>query len=82
MIKVNDWEVVENLLKFVGDKYEIDFVDLEKKFVEGVKLMIFCSFYNLVGCVWIKEELKKFVDFCEKYNVLIVLDEIYFDLIY
>ena len=30
MIEVNDREVVENPLKLAGDKYEIDFADLEK----------------------------------------------------
>ena len=58
MIEVNDREVVENPLKLAGDKYEIDFADLEKKFAEGVKLMILCSPHNPVGRVWTKEELK------------------------
>ena len=82
MIKVNDREVVENPLKLAGDKYEIDFADLEQKFAEGVKLMILCSPHNPVGRVWTKEELKKLADLCEKYNVLIVSDEIHSDLIY
>ena len=44
--------------------------------------MILCSPHNPVGRVWTKEELKKLADLCQKYNVLIVSDEIHSDLIY
>lgn len=44
--------------------------------------MFFCSFYNLIGCVWMKEEFLQFGLLCIKYNVIVVVDEIYFDIIY
>lgn len=58
----------------------MDYEDIENK-IKDVKLFIFCNFYNLVGRVWIKDELKKLGDICFKYNVKIIFDEIYSDII-
>ena len=45
--------------------------------------MIFlCSPHNPTGRVWSKEELTKLATICEKYDLLIVTDEIHSDLIF
>ncbi|MDT8717204.1 pyridoxal phosphate-dependent aminotransferase [Clostridium sp. 19966] len=82
VIKNNSCEVVENELIFDGNKYEMDYEDLEKKASDPkVKLMILCSPHNPVGRVWKEEELKRLGDICLRNNVIVVSDEIHNDLI-
>ncbi|MCF7794316.1 MAG: PatB family C-S lyase [Candidatus Cloacimonetes bacterium] len=80
-IKKNDREVVNSQLKLVGNRYEIDFKDLENKLKADVKMMLFCSPHNPVGRVWTKSELEKVATLCLDNNVLLISDEIHSDLI-
>lgn len=74
--------LMDNRLIRTEDSYEIDFEDLEKKAAdENTKMLILCSPHNPCGRVWKKEELKKISEICLKNNVLVVSDEIHFDLI-
>ena len=75
-------QVVENSLRFNGEKYEIDFEDFEKKLQTGVKAFVLCSPHNPVGRVWTKEELSEMARLCLKYDVLILADEIHADLVF
>ena len=62
--------------------YSINFDDLEAKLADPeVKMLIFCSPHNPIGRVWTKAELTRVGELCLKYDVLIVSDEIHFDLI-
>lgn len=79
----NDRILVNNPLKLVGNRYEIDFQDFEKKIVENqVKLFLLCSPHNPVGRVWEEWELRKMGDICLKHHVLVVSDEIHSDFTY
>lgn len=81
-IQYNNRKVVENPLLFDGKDYTMDYHDLEEKAKDpNNKLLILCSPHNPVGRVWKEEELKKVIEICEKYNVLIFSDEIHSDLI-
>lgn len=76
--------VVDNPLRFNGksNRYEIDFADLEEKAKDPKnKLLIFCSPHNPVGRVWTKEELSEVARICLENDVLVVSDEIHFDLV-
>ncbi len=75
-------EVIENSLKYNGDKYKIDFNDFEEKLQQGVKAFILCSPHNPVGRVWTNNELLEMARLCLKYNVLIFADEIHADLVF
>lgn len=75
-------QIIENPLKFNGEKYEIDFADFEEKLQQGVKAFILCSPHNPVGRVWTKEELTEMGRLCLKYDVLILADEIHADLVF
>ena len=46
-----------------------------------VKLFLLCSPHNPVGRVWRREELKEVLSLCQKYDVLVISDEIHSDLI-
>lgn len=82
-VKDNGRTLVENnLVKDENGYYTVDFEDLEKKLsCEDVTLFILCNPHNPVGRVWKKDELEKMGELCRKYNVRILVDEIWRDLI-
>jgi len=81
-IKKNNRNLVENELINTGDNYIIDFEDLEAKAKDPKnKILLFCSPHNPVGRVWTEEELNKVAKICLDNDVLIISDEIHFDLI-
>lgn len=82
VIKNNQRECVLSPLKEVDGSFEMDFESLEKKFAEGVRLMFLCSPHNPVGRVWRQQELARLGEICERYDVLVVADEIHCDLIF
>ena len=80
-IKLNHRKLVNNSLVEKDGLFEIDFVQLEKDFVEeDVKLYILCNPHNPGGRVWEKEVLEKIGQLCQKHGVLLVSDEIHQDL--
>jgi len=74
-------KMLENELKIVDGKYEIDFEDFEKKAKEA-KVFLFCSPHNPTGRVFTKEELEKLAKICKENSVIIVSDEVHADLVY
>lgn len=82
-VKDNGRTLIENnLVKDENGYYTVDFEDLEKKLsYEDVTLFILCNPHNPVGRVWKKNELEKMGELCRKYNVRILADEIWRDLI-
>ena len=80
-IKLNNRRLNTNSLVEKDGLFEIDFVQLEKDFVEeNVKLYILCNPHNPGGRVWEKEVLEKIGQLCQKHGVLLVSDEIHQDL--
>lgn len=81
-ITANKRKVINTELLLCNDHYEIDFEDFEEKAkLESTKILILCNPHNPVGRVWSEEELKKIGRICIDNNLLIVSDEIHFDLI-
>ena len=79
-IRNNNLKVIENPL-INEDNYQIDFDNLETLCKdENNKALILCNPHNPVGRIWTKEELKRIADLCEKYNVLLISDEIHCDI--
>lgn len=82
-IENNGCHVVDNMLRFNGDYYEIDFEDFEEKAKDPkVKLFILCSPHNPVSRVWTRAELERLGRICADNGVLVVADEIHNDLVY
>ncbi len=83
MVEKNDRLVVDNPLKMENGKYVMDFEDLETKLKDPeVTMLLLCNPHNPVGRVWTKEELTKVAELCLAHHVLIVSDDIHFDLIF
>ena len=79
----NNRRLINNPLKQVEGRYQIDFEDFEEKIVSNdVKLFMLCSPHNPVGRVWEEWELRKLGDICLKHGVLVVSDEIHSDFTY
>ncbi|WP_153723100.1 MalY/PatB family protein [Sporosarcina cascadiensis] len=73
--------LVNSELVNTDGKYTIDFEDFEKKIADNdVKLFIHCTPHNPVGRVWTAQEAEKLLAICEKYDVLVVSDEIHHDM--
>ncbi|OEH85066.1 cystathionine beta-lyase [Desulfuribacillus stibiiarsenatis] len=82
IIQDNDREIVHNELVYHEGRYEMDFDDLEEKLKHPkAKLFLLCSPHNPVGRVWTHEELKRVGELCIRHNVLIISDEIHWDIV-
>ncbi len=82
-IRANGREVIDNALMRRGNRYEIDFDDLERKAADPkATMMILCSPHNPVGRVWSLEELRRISEICLRNGVIVVSDEIHNDLVY
>ena len=79
----NGYHIVHSPL--VRDKdgiWRMDYEDMEKKIrEEEIHAAIFCSPHNPCGRVWEREELEKAFAIFEKYDVHVVSDEIWSDII-
>ncbi|RSK28403.1 pyridoxal phosphate-dependent aminotransferase [Bacillus sp. HMF5848] len=81
VIQKNNRKLITSSLLIENNHYEIDFNDVEQKFANGIKAIIFCSPHNPGGRVWTKSELQTLAALCKKYNVLIISDDIHSDLL-
>ncbi len=78
----NNRKIIKSELILNEDHYEINFEDFEEKAkLKDTKLLILCNPHNPVGRVWSEEELKNIGRICSDNNVIVVSDEIHFDLI-
>lgn len=78
----NGRKLAENPLKLSNGRYEMDLDHLEQCAKAGAKLLLLCSPHNPVGRVWNRDELTKLLEIAERYNLVILSDEIHHDLIY
>ena len=80
-IRNNNLEIISNKLIYKDNNYYIDFDNLEKLLaLESTKVYLLCNPHNPIGRIWSKEELRRIADLCEKYDVLLISDEIHCDI--
>ena len=76
-------KLVENPLKLINGRFEMDYDDLERKVSsENVKLAVLCSPHNPSGRVWKRDELERFASICLNKKVIVLSDEIHSDIVY
>ena len=82
-LKNNGYEIVSSpLVRDAQGIFRMDLADMEEKFRKGdIPAMIFCSPHNPTGRVWEEEEIRAVTELCRKYDVKIVSDEIWSDII-
>ena len=62
--------------------WRMDFEDMEEKIASGhIHTAIFCSPHNPCGRVWTEDEILRFMELCGKYDVHVISDEIWSDII-
>lgn len=79
----NGFNIVHSPL-FKDDQgvWRMDYDDMEKKIKENnIHVAIFCSPHNPCGRVWEREEILKVMAIYEKYDMTVVADEIWSDII-
>ncbi|HLS53004.1 MAG TPA: MalY/PatB family protein [Tissierellaceae bacterium] len=69
---------LENPLKHDGERYVMDFEDLEEKAADSSLIML-CNPHNPVGRVWTREELDRLGQICVENDITIISDEIHCD---
>jgi cystathionine beta-lyase len=77
----NGREVAENPLALEGERYRMDFEQLERLIGPRTRLLILCSPHNPVGRVWEHWELERLGGICLRRGVIILSDEIHGDLV-
>lgn len=77
-------EIIENNLIEQDGSYEMDLVGLENIMENNpdVRILILCNPHNPIGIAWDREILKKVADLCDKYNIMVISDEIHADLVF
>lgn len=79
----NGRKVVENRLIYDGEKWGINFDELENLASRPEnKLLLFCHPLNPVSRVLTREELEKVADICIRHHLIVMVDEIHSDLIF
>ena len=80
-VRNNGCEVLETVLKRVGDTFEVDWDDFEAKCAdEKTTVFLLCNPHNPCGRVWTADELSRMNEICMKYGVKVVSDEIHCEL--
>lgn len=79
----NGYKIIHSPLKLDKDHvWRMDFEDMERKLAEHkIHACVFCSPHNPCGRVWERWELEKAMALFEKYDVSVISDEIWSDLI-
>lgn len=82
-IRNNGCTLAASPLLRVGNTWQMDFEDLERKASDpDVKVFLLCNPHNPVGRVWTREELLKAGEICSRHGVTVVSDEIHCELVY
>ena len=79
----NGYHIVHSpLIKDENGGWRMDFEDMEKKIVKNrIHAAVFCSPHNPCGRVWERWEIEKAMELYKKYDVFVISDEIWSDLI-
>lgn len=84
-------QVINNKLKLIDGCYEMDYDDLETKFLpkvgmrpspSRVKAIILCNPHNPVGRLWNKEELTRMGKIIIRHGAIVISDEIHCELLF
>lgn len=79
----NGYHIVHSpLVKDENGVWHMNFEDMEKKIAEKhIHAAVFCSPHNPCGRVWERWEIEKAMELYKKYDVFVISDEIWSDLI-
>ena len=79
--QANMHEAENELIRNADGRYEVDWDDFEAQIAGGVRMFILCNPQNPTGNCWTADELRKMGDICNKYDCLVLADEIHCDFV-
>jgi cysteine-S-conjugate beta-lyase len=91
VVTLNGCKIVNNGLKLVRGRYQMDYMDLANKFHSGmgmhadhsrVKAMILCNPQNPIGRLWSKEEVTRTGEIIINHGAVMISDEIHCEILY
>jgi cystathionine beta-lyase len=91
VVKLSGCQVLNNQLKLVGERYEMDFADLESKFrprvgmydtPSRVRAIVLCNPHNPVGRLWGWEELTRLGNIVINHGAIVISDEIHSEILF
>jgi cystathionine beta-lyase len=83
--------IVNNQLKLINGRYEMDYEDLESKFLPTVgmhsvshrnKAIILCNPHNPVGRLWQEDELIRMGEIVIRHGAVVISDEIHCEILF
>ncbi len=75
--------LIENPLKIVDHRYELDFADFEAKIEQyQPKACLLVNPHNPTGRVFEKDELSRLIDICAAHGVAMISDEVHGQIVY
>lgn len=81
-VETNKRRLLNNPLREVNGRYEIDFDHLELCAQQNARLLLLCTPHNPVGRVWSVDELNRLLEIARRYDLTILSDDIHCDLVY
>lgn len=81
-VTTNSRRLINNPLREMDGRYEMDFEHLEYCAQQGARLLMLCTPHNPVGRVWNEPELQRVLDIARRYDLTILSDDIHCDLMY
>lgn len=83
LLRNNGYHMIESPLKpDENGIWRMDLSDMEKKIKEKkIHAAVFCSPHNPTGRIWEREELEEMMELFRKYDVYVISDEIWSDLL-
>lgn len=82
VIEKNKRILLNNPLKEVDGRYEMDFEQLETVITPKTKMLILCNPHNPGGKVWSKETLQQLDEICTRHGIIVISDEIHADMVH
>ena len=81
--KAHGVKVIENELIVKNNRYYIDFNKMEEQLKRyRPKLYMLCNPHNPSGRIWSREELNTLLSLCQKYETIVISDEVHSGLIF
>lgn len=69
-----------NPLRRTGDRYEMDFEQLESVLDDDCRLLLLANPHNPAGIVWTEPTLRRLAEICDAHGITVVADEIHCDM--
>jgi len=91
VVRSNGCQIITNELKLVNGLYEMDFKDLESKFLPRVgmhdssnriKALILCNPHNPIGRVWSIDDLTRLGNISIEHGAVVISDEIHCEILF